>query len=94
MDRFCPQKGGAHVVDDSRNTLNPMDAWACDGFTMGSGIHIIFAAAVALLVISLSQEAMMNKKLRHVLRCRGPKPDGKQRHERLADQPLPPQIMP
>ena len=64
------------------------------GFTMGSGIHIIFAAAVALLVVSLSQEAMTNKKLRHVLRSRGPKPDGKPRHERLADQPMPPQIMP
>ena len=64
------------------------------GFTMGSGIHIIFAAAVALLVVSLSQEAVTNKKFRHVLRSRGPKPDGKPRHERLADQPMPPQIMP
>ena len=44
------------------------------GFTMGSDIHIIFAAAVALLVVSLSQEAMINQKLRHVLRSRGPKP--------------------
>jgi hypothetical protein len=42
---------------------------------MGSSIHILFAAAVALLVVSLSQEAMINQKLRHVLRNRGPKPD-------------------
>jgi hypothetical protein len=28
-----------------------------------------------LLVINLSQEAMINQKLRHVLRNRGPKPD-------------------
>jgi len=45
------------------------------GFTMGSSIHVLFAAAVALLVVSLSQEAMSNQKLRHVLRDRGPKPD-------------------
>jgi len=51
------------------------------GFTMGSVIHVIFAAAVALLVISLSQEAMMNQKLRHVLRSRGPKREGKRRHD-------------
>ena len=35
------------------------------GFTMGSFIHIIFVAAVALLVVSLSQEVMINQKLRH-----------------------------
>lgn len=51
------------------------------GFTMGPAIHVIFAAAVALLVISLSQEAMTNQKLRHVLQSRGPKREGKQRHE-------------
>ena len=34
------------------------------GFTMGSFIHIIFVAAVALLVVSLSQEVMINQKLR------------------------------
>ena len=45
------------------------------GFAMGSSIHVLFAAAVALLVINLSQEAMINQKLRHVLRSRGPKPD-------------------
>ena len=38
------------------------------GFTMDSVIHIIFAAAVALLVVSLSQEVMINQKLRHELR--------------------------
>ena len=41
------------------------------GFTVGSFIHIIFAAAVALLVVSLSQEAMINQKMRRVLRNRG-----------------------
>ncbi len=44
-------------------------------FTMGSSIHVLFAAAVALLVVSLSQEAMINQKLRNVLRSRSPKPD-------------------
>ena len=43
------------------------------GFTMGSSIHILFAAAVALLVVSLSQEVMINRKLRYVLRNHGPK---------------------
>ena len=51
------------------------------GFTMGSAIHVIFAAGVALLVISLSQEAMINQKLRRVLRSRGQKPDGNQRRD-------------
>ena len=63
------------------------------GFTMGSGIHIVFAAAVALLVVSLSREAMINRKLRHVLRRRGPKRDGKRRQERLTDQPIPSRTM-
>ena len=43
------------------------------GFTTGSSIHILFAAAVALLVVSLSQEIVINQKLRHVLRSRGQK---------------------
>ena len=34
------------------------------GFTGGSFIHIIFVVAVALLVVSLSQEVMTNQKLR------------------------------
>jgi hypothetical protein len=45
------------------------------GFTMGSFIHLLYAAAVALLVISLSQEVIINRKLRHVSRRRDPKPD-------------------
>ncbi len=44
------------------------------GYTMGSLIHILFIAAVALLVVSLSQEVMINRKLRHVLRNRGQNP--------------------
>jgi low affinity Fe/Cu permease len=64
------------------------------GFTMGWVIHIVFAAAVALLVISLSQEAMINQKLRHILRSRGPKRDGKRKHKSLTDQPIPSRTMP
>ena len=64
------------------------------GFTMGSFIHILIIAAVALLLVSLSQEAMLNRKLRHVLRSRGPKQDKTRRHERLTDQPIPSRIMP
>ncbi len=45
------------------------------GFTMGLPIHILLAAVVALLVISLSQEVKINQKLRHVLHHRGPKAD-------------------
>jgi hypothetical protein len=36
------------------------------GFTMGSFIRILFAAAVALLAVSLSREATINQKPRHV----------------------------
>ena len=64
------------------------------GFTMGAFIHILFVAAVTLLVVSLSQEVMINRKLRHIVRCRGPKPDSKRMHERLTDQPIPSRIMP
>jgi nitrogen fixation/metabolism regulation signal transduction histidine kinase len=64
------------------------------GFTAGSFIHIIFAAAVALLVVSLSQEAMINQKMRRVMRNRGANPDGKRMRERLADQPAPSRSMP
>ena len=45
------------------------------GFTMGSFIHLLYVAAVALLVVSLSQEVIINRKLRHVSRSRGPKSD-------------------
>jgi hypothetical protein len=64
------------------------------GFTVGSFIHLLFVAAVALLVVSVSKEAMINQKLRHVLRSRGPKPDGKRRRERVTDQPMPSRIIP
>lgn len=63
------------------------------GFTMGSFIHILYAAAVALLVVSLSQEVVINRKLRQVSRCRQKPEDGKRRHERLTDQPMPSRIM-
>jgi hypothetical protein len=46
------------------------------GFTMGSFIHLFYAAAVVLLVVSLSQEIVINRKLRPTSRSRGPKPDG------------------
>jgi hypothetical protein len=67
------------------------------GFTMGSSIHILFAAAVALLVVSISQEAMISEKLRRVLRSHGPKPDQRKKRSqpmislqtRRNDQPNP-----
>jgi hypothetical protein len=40
------------------------------GYTMGSFIHILFVTAVALLVVSINQEVMINRKLRHALRGR------------------------
>jgi hypothetical protein len=64
------------------------------GYTMGSFIHILFVAAVALLVVSLSQEVMINRKLRHVLGSRDQKPDSLRKHERLTDQPIPSRIIP
>jgi hypothetical protein len=65
-----------------------------NGYTMGSFIHIFYVAAIALLVVGLSQEAMINRKLRHVSRSLGPKQDSKRRHERLTDQPITSRIMP
>ncbi len=59
------------------------------GFTMGSFIHILYVAAVAVLVIGVSREAMINRKLRHASYSRVPRRDRKRRHERLADQPIP-----
>lgn len=59
------------------------------GFTMGLLIHILYVAAVALLVVGLGQEVMINRKLRHLSRSRSPKPEGKQRHEGLPDRPIP-----
>ena len=64
------------------------------GFTMGSFIHILYVAAVALLLVSLNQEVMINRKLRHLSRSRGPKPDSNRRYKRLTDQPIPSRIMP
>ena len=63
------------------------------GFTMGSFIHILYVAAIALLVVSLSHEVMINHKLRRISRSRDPKPVGKRRHERLTDQSIPSQVM-
>jgi hypothetical protein len=42
------------------------------GYTIGSFIHILVIAALSLLVISLSQEVMINQKLRLILRSRSP----------------------
>jgi FtsH-binding integral membrane protein len=43
------------------------------GFTMDSFIHILMVAAVALLLVSLIQEIMINRRLRHALHSRGSK---------------------
>ena len=64
------------------------------GFTMGLFIHILYVAAVTLLVIGLGHEVMTYQKLRHVSRRRGPQPAGKRRNERSTDQPIPSRIMP
>ena len=75
------QKRNSHVVDDSLAVVLII-LWILGlgtGFTIGSSIHILFVAAVALLVVSLSQEVMINQKLRHVLRSSGPKPDRKKK---------------
>jgi hypothetical protein len=64
------------------------------GFMMGPFIHILYVAAVALLVVSLNQEVMINRKLNHLSRSRGPKPLSKRRHERLTDQSILPRILP
>ena len=44
------------------------------GFTLGSLIHLLYVAAVGLLVISLSQEVVINRKLKRMLRGRGHRP--------------------
>jgi hypothetical protein len=64
------------------------------GFTMGSFIHILYVAAVALLVVSLNEEVLINRKLRHLSRSRDPKPDSKRKHERSTDEPIPLRILP
>jgi len=47
------------------------------GYTIASAsfIHILLIAAVALLVVGLSQEIMINRNLRHVWRSLGQKTD-------------------
>jgi hypothetical protein len=59
---------------------------------MGSFIHVLYVAAVALLVVSLSQEVTNNRILRRVSHSRGPKQDRNRRRERLRDQPAPSQV--
>jgi len=63
------------------------------GFTMGLFIHILYVAAVALLVVGLNQEVMINRKLRRVSRSRGPRPEIKRTQDRLTDQPIPSRII-
>jgi len=63
------------------------------GFTMGLFIHILYVAAVALLLVGLNQEVMVNRKLRQVSRRRGSKPDSKGTQDRLTDQPIPSRII-
>lgn len=41
------------------------------GFTMGLFIHILIAAAIVLLVISVNQEASIYQELKETLRVRG-----------------------
>jgi hypothetical protein len=64
------------------------------GYTMGSFIHVLFAAAVTLLVVSLSQEAIINQKLRHVLSRRVRKPDSRQSLRRVTDRQAPSRMTP
>jgi hypothetical protein len=63
-------------------------------YTMGSFIHVLFAAAVALLVVSLSQEAITNRKLRNVLYNGVQEPDNRQSHRRVTDRPAPSRVAP
>ncbi len=55
------------------------------GYTLGSFIHILFLAAFSLLVVSLSQEVIINRKLKYLLRKRGPVTGRKQGNEQLTD---------
>ena len=45
-------------------------------FMLGPFIHILYAAAVCLLVVSLSREVVMKRKSRPLSRSRRLKPDG------------------
>ena len=40
------------------------------GFTMGSFIHILFAMAIVLVLISINQEVTIYRELRHMSRSR------------------------
>jgi uncharacterized protein (DUF58 family) len=64
------------------------------GYTLGSFIHVLFAAAVALLVVSLSQEANTNRKLRSVLYNGFQEPDSRQSRRRVTDRPAPSRVTP
>jgi hypothetical protein len=55
------------------------------GYTLGSFIHILFLAAFSLLVVSLSQEVIINRKLKYLLRKRGLVTGRKQGNEQLTD---------
>ena len=55
------------------------------GYTLGSFIHILFLAAFSLLVVSLSQEVMINRKLKYLLRKRGPVTGRKTGKKQLTD---------
>jgi hypothetical protein len=47
----------------------------CSGFEMGEFIHVFYVAAVTLLVVDLSQEVMINRRLRRASRGHGGKVD-------------------
>jgi hypothetical protein len=40
------------------------------GFTMGSFIHILFAMAIVLVLVSINQEVTIYRELRHMSRSR------------------------
>ncbi|MCE5264079.1 MAG: lmo0937 family membrane protein [Deltaproteobacteria bacterium] len=48
------------------------------GFEMGLLIHVFYLAAVVLLVVGLSQEVVINRRLRRVSRNHGRKADMEQ----------------
>ena len=64
--------------------------------TMGSFIHLLFAAAVGLLVVSFSQEDASGRMLRHISRNRRPKrrQTAKRTQEQLTDPPIPSRTCP
>ncbi len=64
------------------------------GITMGSFIHLLYVAAVVLLVVGLDQEVAINRKLKHVLHGRGTNPDGKRKDKRSTHRPISSRTMP